>query len=73
MDMMRLAGKEIRREISEIKGEARELGGDEWASVIMEQANECWQRELMEGQFDKWTVRVSPEMPVAETIEEAFE
>ena len=57
MDMMRVAERDLHKEIEEIKGHARVIGGDEWASVIMDQANEYWLKEEVLRVFDKWTTR----------------
>lgn len=57
IDMLRLAEGDIYKEVAEIKYHARELGGEEWASTIMDQANECWQKDQVLRRFDKWTTR----------------
>jgi hypothetical protein len=48
LDMMRLAERQLRKEVSDICHEAYLLGGNEWRNAILDQANECWQREKME-------------------------
>jgi hypothetical protein len=57
IDMMRLAERDLHKEIEEIKGHASVIGGDEWASVIMDQANEYWLKEEVLRVFDKWTTQ----------------
>lgn len=48
IDMMRLAERQLRKEVSDTCKEAYRIGGNEWRSAIMDQANECWQKDEME-------------------------
>jgi translocation protein SEC66 len=47
MQVLNAAQTELSAEIQDVVAEAKGLGGDEWGSTIMAQANEAHQRELM--------------------------
>ena len=46
--MMRLAERQLRKEVTDTCNEAYRIGGNEWRSVILDQANECWLKEEIE-------------------------
>ena len=48
LDMMRLAERQLRKEVTDTCNEAYRIGGNEWRSVILDQANECWLKEEIE-------------------------
>jgi hypothetical protein len=48
LDMMRLAERQLRKEVMDTCNEAYHMGGNEWRSVILDQANECWLKDEIE-------------------------
>jgi hypothetical protein len=48
LHMMRLTERQLRKEITDTCHEAYLLGGNQWRSTILDQANEYWQKEKME-------------------------